>query len=399
VAPKPELDFCCCAGCGFTTASVDLTQPHWTSVTGAAPEISSVGHVTGGKSFRWNTVGAAAARRITRNISSDVAAARIAFRFGTLPAADVTIAGWGIIAGAAPLLRYRTATQDVCASLAANEGGGVPVVVDTWYVADLYGYTGTPRYMAIRITAENGTVTVPVGVTIAGSAASTMNGFRLGMGVEAVAVEGDVYITSIAHSVHPSAYPIGLGYGYTLRPRADGTHSFSASTDFEYNDTTGISPAATDTYTYIDDNIDNITDFLAALGSPTEYLEWLLDALPASAAIGKINGLQVASSHHSANTPANAQTLRLVDGGSTNDVFTDFDFSVVALAHYTQHYGTAPSGGEWTRALVDALKMRWLASNVTTAPYIDALVVEVDVDPRAPQARGAIMPKNTFAWL
>jgi hypothetical protein len=399
----PTLTFCCCASCGINQIGAASALRHWNSVTGTAPTVETTNpHVAGGYYYRWNTVGAAA-QRIMDILTGPVqeAVARIAFRFPTLPGADVCIAGWSIGAGGAPLLRFRSATQDICGSVGSNNSATpFGIVANVWYVADLYASTDATRSMSARIIETDGT-THDLGEATSGAAAANMSGFRIGLGCTGVGeqVEAVLDVTSIAHSLTGADYPIGLGYGIGLRPRADGTHSFSASTDFEYNDTTGISPSATDTWTYIDDLLDNITDFLAIPGAAAaEYLEWLLDAMPSG--VASVNGVEVVSAHHASGTTANKQTMRLVDEASESDVFTDADFSFTSIAFNTQQVATAPSGGAWTTAKLDALKLRWGSSwttaDISPVPYIDALVLEVDFVPSSsgPQATVPIMPMH-----
>lgn len=385
----PTLEFCCSAGCGINAIGALGGVRHWGGIIGAAPSVEAVSHVSGGYSYRWNTVGAAAARRLDGPAlliapAGREACARIAFKFDTLPDANVTIIGWGIGSGTAPLVRYRSATQDVVGSLAANvTATSAPITAGVWYYCDVYMNTGDTRTIKVQITTMAGVIT-DLGTLTSGSAAADTTGFRLGMGCAAETVQGDLYITSIAVSHVGADYPIGPGAGRALRPRADETHNFDAVADFKYDNTTNMpSTAPTDTYTYVDDMLDNISDFIAASGvSAGEYLEWLMDAAPDLSAI---NGIQVVSAHHASGTAANIQTMRLIDGGSTNDVFTDADFSQTTIVYNSKQYTTAPSGGAWTKAKLDAIKFRWGSSwttvGISPVPFIDGLVVEVDYVP------------------
>jgi len=177
-------------------------------------------------------------------------------------------------------------------------------------------------------------------------------------------------------------YPLGAGVTVRTTVTADGTHSFNAAGDFKYNNTTNIATNATDTFTYVDDLLTGITDYIAAVAaSAGEYVEWTMGSLPFTATT--INGVEVVSAHHSSGTAANKQSLRMMDGATASDVLVDADFSNTGIGYNSTHYAVAPStSGAWTQALVQALKFRWSPSFTavleTPVPFIDGLMLEVD---------------------
>ncbi len=374
-------------------------DPHWDVATAASPTIeTTIVTVAGRRAYRWNTVGAAANVRLHRTMASNSATCRFAFRFETLPDVDITFGGWSVVTGSPPMLRYRTATQDVVCSIGATVGGSpFAISAGVWYVAELRGEVNTnPRTLDAQIRVGAGTPTA-LGQASSGVAGTTINTFRVGLGTgaEASPAQADLLVDDIAHSSIVGDYPLGHGYVAGLRPAADGTHNASANTDFQVNDTTNIATNATDTWQQIDDLLDNITDFLAVNGGAIgEYLEWTCSAMPPAVSV---NGAEVVSAHHSAGSAANKQTLRLVDGGSTNDVFVDADFSQTSLCLNTKQYTTAPSGGAWTQAKLNAIKFRWGAgfspstADISPVPYIDALCVEVDYTPAPEPSVGTVV--------
>ncbi len=364
---------------------------HWTSVTGTAPTIeTALARTAGGKAFRFTT--SAATGRWQRDFTAGIRTAvmRVAIRFESLPNIDTTIAGWGITSGGVPMLKYRTATTDLVPSVGATDGStGFTVTTGVWYVVDLKCDTSSGTRTCNAQVAVDGQPPTDLGAASVSVAAFDLANIRIGSGAAGETPTADILFDDFAHSVTLGDYPLGWGKVVGLRPRADGTHNASSNTDFQVNDTTNIATNATDTWQNLDDPLDNLTDFIAANGAASgEYLEWLMDAMPA---VASINGVEVVSSHHSAGTAANKQTMRLIDGGSSSDVFTDADFSVTQLLINSKQYTTKPSSGAWTKTTLDAVKLRWGSSfgtvDIAPVPYIDAIVLEADY---VPQTTGTV---------
>jgi hypothetical protein len=386
-------DFCCSAGCGIDAQGQSTGLRHW-AVAGTGtvePDAQqAVARTPGRWAYRFNTIGASGARRLQRDFAAGtVQTARFALYFATLPNANANLAQFAAGAGSNPHLRYLTATEELCVSLgdATQSAAKYSVTTGVWYIVEIEGdvASGTRAMVAqIRQDGESDSEVTSLSVTAA-IAASTFTTFKIGNAIDATANEADVYFTDIVHSSTDGDYPLGDGKGIALRPNADGTHSIGATTTFLYNGVTELDDTTpADTYTYVDDVLDNTTDFMAASGvNEGEYLEWQYEDLPGSG-VGDINGVQVTAAYHaSATTAVNTSTLQVVDGGTVTDVFTDLDASETSLTHYSVHYATAPStDAAWTATLVDDLKTRWGASwtavDIDPVPYMDAVVLEVD---------------------
>lgn len=321
--------------------------------------------------------------------------ARFAIYFTTLPNGNTNLMQMVAGAGADINLRYLTASTQLCVSIgdATQSAAKYTVTTGVWYVVEIEAdaASGTRAGVArIRTDLQADSEATALSITSA-IAASTFTTFRIGGSVDATTTETDVYFTDIVHSSTDGDYPLGNGIGVTLRPNADGTHNIGATSSFTYNDVTETDDTTpTDTYTYVDDVLDNTTDFMAASGvNEEEFLEWLYQSMTGTG-VGTINGVEVVAAYHaSATTAVNTSTLRLVDGGTTDDVFTDLDASETSLTHYSKHYATAPStDAAWTRTLVNALRTRWGASwtavDISPVPYMDAVVLEVDFTRTAP---------------
>jgi hypothetical protein len=390
-------DFCCSAGCGIDAQGQSTGVRHW-AVAGTGtvePDAQQAVVRTPGRwAYRFNTVGASGARRLQRDFAAGtVQTARFALYFATLPNADANLAQFAAAAGANPHLRYLTAGEELSVSLGdlTVSVGRYSVTTGVWYIVEIEGdvASGTRAMVArVRQDGESDSEVTSLSITAA-IAASTLTTFKIGNAIDATANEADVYFTDIVHSSTDGDYPLGDGKGIALRPNADGTHNVGATTSFLYDNATELpSTTPTDTYTYVDDTLDNITDFMAAAGvNEEEFLEWELEDLPEA---DSINGAEVVVAYHSsATTASNTSTLRIVDSGTQDDVFTDLDASETSLTHYSKHYATAPStDAAWTSTQLDDLLVRWGASwtavDLDPVPFLDAVAVEVDYVPAPP---------------
>lgn len=382
----PTLDFCCGAECGITVLGAASGVRHWDTQVGTAPTVeTTIVRSPGLRAYRWDTTGAAASRYWGKNFTGTDRLLRFAFRFETLPNIDTTICQVNAAAGPNGLYRYIASSQSMQPWIGALVGGtAVAIVTGRWYVVDLLYQVGTnpTRNLTAQILDTTTGVLTTQGNTPSNQAFSSITLVRWGIGTDATTPTADLIIDDMGTGSTVADYPVGNGKVAGLFMASDGAHSFNAVTDFKYNNSTNMpSTSPTDTFSYLDDPLDNITDFLACgVGiAAGEYLEWLPQSCPV---VPSINGVQITESHHSAGVNANKATLRIVDGGTTVDHMTDFDVSETVLAFNTAHYATAPSGGAWTKAKIDGLKFRWGSSwgtvDVADLPYIDGLVLEVD---------------------
>jgi hypothetical protein len=373
--------FCCGAECGIVVAGqTGGGTLHWnTALNSPAVTTSTVRSGDRAYLFSANNLPCRLEHAVTGSPTVGVMRVYIRFPAGQLPDANCTVCGF-VDAGNQPIgVQYNTATQTLSGIALATLGGSFPVVEDTWYRIDLRATVSATRQVEWQVD----------GVAQTGAsqgAASTLATARIGVQLinNTLDVAGQMLADDILLSVTSGDYPLGASSVVRVALDSDGTHSFSANTDFEYNDTTGIATNATNTYTYIDELPTGVTDFLACTGAAAgEYLEWNVGTMPETP--DSINGVEVVSAHHSQGTAANKQSLRMIDGVTTANVLTDADFSHTQIGYNSTHYTLAPSAVPWTQALVEALKFRWAGSftavDISPVPYIDGLMLEVDYVP------------------
>lgn len=406
--PTPVL--VCGGECGLQspgpTTSPD--QRHWNTPTGTIALSTAITR-GGGQSYRFNSSGVGA--RLQKNWATPptINVARIALYFTSLPNIDCNIIQLAPLAGTSVVLRFINASSSITPALGTTVTGATafPVTTGVWYIVTFRGNVadaGGTRTATAKAKIDGTAFYTDMGTVSAVVAASTITSFRVGNAGNAEAVTCDLYIDDITVSLTPEDFPYPDGHIVGLKPTRDGTHSFNAVTDFKYNNTTNMpSTSPTDTWTYVDNSPvdDPPADFLAISGAATsEYLEWGFESLPA--AVAAIHGLNVVTGNYAQGTAVNAQTLRLVDGGSTNDVVVDGDFSFVTVGNNEKIYATAPSGGAWTKAKVDALLLRWTSSftaaDIVPVPYMSAALLEVDYNAVA-GAVVAIMPIMTTSIM
>lgn len=383
----PTPIFACGGECRLTaTGSASGTAvKHWDSGTGTFGTSTSIFRGNGLASLQFTSSGVRSS--LDKTVASlTTGVARFYIRFGTLPNIDTTLMGF-MNGSNAMGIKFKSATGTIVGLAGAVEAGSVAVVVNTWYridlkVAGLAGTTHTTDWSVDGVAQTQAARTTTAGV---------LDTFRIGTATATTAVTATVYYDDVLLSATSGDYPLGAGSCVGLFPSADGTHSFNAATDFKVNNTTNIAVGATTTWNSINHGVNVTTPFLAAAGAATgEYLEWTFPSLPGT--VLTVNGLEVVTAHYAAGTLANTQTVRLVDGGTTNDVTADQDFSVTGnVVINSKHYATAPSSGvAWTITKVNALKMRWassfVAADISPVPFINAVVLEVDFSTSASQA-------------
>lgn len=390
----PTLTFCCGAECGIVgiNAAPTVARRHWTTTGTTAPTINTVlARSPGLRCYSFSPANTTSYLSQTITGSPTTCVGRFAVRFETLPAGNAhlfsfnTAGSWCFVAFRASDNTIGVTTSTTLATFTA----GPVIEAGRWYVVDVKAnIVANPWLIDFRV---NGTAYTQHSIAIA---AGTFTTFRVGGEVTNTDKTHTAYIDDIAVSSTSGDYPIGhTGYIVGLSPNVDGTHNFSANTDFKYNDTTGFLSSATDVYTYLDDLLDNTTDFISCnAASNTEYIEVGFQNLPES--VASINGMEIVSAHHASSTAANKQTLRMNDGGTTADLWADADLSNTTLTTVSAHRATAPStSSAWTVAKVDAVLMRWNSSygtiDVTPVPYLDAIMLEVDIIPKSSYVRFA----------
>jgi hypothetical protein len=375
----PTTTFCCGAECGQVVGSAavaDLT--HWDLDTGTPVISTSVYRAAGGgiRSHQFSAAGSACDLRKTITATT-VQVARAYVYFDVLPDIACNIFGFFTASSNFVGIRYNptgTKLEGICAAVVSTDSAVVTTGV--WYRLDIRGTVSAALVLDSQV---DGVALAQVST----GAATTITSYRIGLGVSgSPAVTGTMYADDQETSGTSGDYPLGAGTVTGFRPIADGAHNFEAVGDFTYDGVTGIDPAATDTYTYVDDNIDNTTDFVAASAADAgEYLEWTLGTFPV--AVNAIHGITVVGGHHAAGTAVNKQSLHFLDGQTDQAVFDDADMSATTLSITGKHFATAPStAAAWTQAQVEALRLRWgstfgATEDIVPVPYLDSLCVEV----------------------
>ena len=375
------LVFCCGAECGV--AAANTTPPsgvtrHWATVTGATVDTTTV-RSPGSRSYKIAPVAAAAGLAHTISGSPTVVVSRVYFQWSSLPGANARVlvsqTGSGVYAGVyfkQSALAFMLGTDDgVTITQVGTET--VPVVANVWYMVELrLNVAPNNAWLAdwaIDSVARTQQTIVRVTDLIADVEVGCLN----------IASTQTAFIDDIACSVTSADYPLGPGTVVGLAPNADGTHSFTLN-DFLYNAAGGsIATTATDVNTYLDDTIDNTTDFInQAVIRTAGYVEVLFADLPSGAS--RINGVEVVYGYHSATTTANTAHLQLNDNGTISSVSGLIDWSETSLVSPSKQFATAPSTGvAWTEALVNGLRARFgYSTDATPDAYLDAVRLEVD---------------------
>jgi hypothetical protein len=227
------------------------------------------------------------------------------------------------------------------------------------------------------------------------STASTFTNVRIGKNVDTTTANVQVRYDDLVVSATEADYPLGEHEVLALRPNADGTHSFTAN-DFIRGDAgAAILVSATDVWTLLDD------EFFGTIGTSdsvqqnvirtTGYVEFQLDPAPRTVDAW---GIQIHGQYDADATGASTVTLKENDGGTLRDVYTNADVSNTTETFLSHCRTTAPSGGAYTQAKLDALRLRWgYSGDVTGSPIVHALMVEaafpVSAGPTIVEADGA----------
>lgn len=369
--------FACGAECGIVSAGAAGGVLHWNTVNGTVTADTTTFHAPGIRSYKFTTA-AGASIYLAKNLASPgQVIGRLYINFSSLPSATCRLIEGIPASGNDPEIEY-DGTSKLFAAVAGTRGAtGIVVTTGTWYQIDFkLVVAGATRTADLQV---NG---VAAGQASQAGTTSTFNSIRLGINTFSTTANGTHFLDDIILSTTTADYPIGAGGIVGLSPDQDGTHNFNLAGDFKYTNTTNVAVGATDTWTHVDTvPLTQITDFMAVPGAAnTEYLEWQFAATPSNT--GTINGVEVVSSHHAASTTADKETMRLIDGASSSDVFTDTDFSNTTISYNSKQYATKPSGGAWTKTALDAVRARWNSSFGTVdespVPFIDGVVLEVD---------------------
>jgi len=274
-----------------------------------------------------------------------------------------------------------------CGTSLTNLGAtGVTVTTGVWYLTDL----------KINSSANPWTVDGRVGGTdlaqITTAQAANTNS-SLVLGVDALASPTfEILYDDIAISNTLADYPLGAGQGWCGVPTADGTHNVAGAADFRRGGTTtDILNTTTDAYLLVDEvPLDDATPDaddhirIVAPANVTDYVELVFGPAPGFVALTVApTGVQVIGEVFAAGTGLSDEIIRLNDGGSLDIIYDGTGLAGVTDGTYkTKHYATAPSGGAWTAAKVNALRLRYgYANDANPDKSLMCAMLEVDIPP------------------
>jgi hypothetical protein len=250
-------------------------------------------------------------------------------------------------------------------------GSGVVVTTGQWYRLDLQRTSTT---LDARIDG------VAVGQLSGSYAAST----QLSLGSTET---GDVFADDILVSRTLADYPLGAGYGLSYIPNADGTHNVAGANDFEKTLTgTDITNATTDAWQLIDERPLPTTavDFINGIAPPntTDYVEWAYEDSVEANAPQAVEAIFVHHDASGAGTNNFTVTLREHAGSTSANIFSGTTNVGATITYKRAHFATVPGTSDpWTTTKFNALRSRFLVTDASPDPYIDAAMLEADFPP------------------
>jgi hypothetical protein len=366
--------FCCGFECG-----VFATGAHW-PVTVGSPTFSTTTVRSGLRSARCNAAGSTVSIRTPgfRTFGANaVNVARFALRFATLPngntilCRDTGINDWGLYFQVSDGKLY-------CRTNGVNGATGIAIATNTWYVID---FRDTVDATGLLITVEALVDGAALGTASLGSFSGGGIDWQLGI---FAAVTADMFIDDFSASTTSGDYPIGDGYILSYIPNADGSHNVAGANDFEKTLTgTDITNSTTDAWQLVDERPLPTTavDFINGIAPPnsTDYVEIAYEDSAEPVAPRAVEALVVYHDAGGAGTNNFSVTLRDSNGGTTADILAAATRNVGATISYARaHFATIPGGGAWTLTAFNALRSRFLVSDASPDPYIDALMLEAE---------------------
>lgn len=353
------------------------------------------------RAFRFNP--SAAAMNLTHSFPVPVASpattvARFYIYFATLPGANVRLLTFNSSANNAGLIFVASDNSLRAGTLAAQAASGQVVTTGQWYRVDIKEVQGATLTVDVSI---DGSALAQYSLA---TAASSCSGVVIGP--SGANVTADIYVDDIIVSGTSADFPIGAGTVAGLYPNADGSHNYSAATDFDKNGTTHTAlatPAANETTSWqslrskadggLSTTVDNANFVTDVTGGTGEYLRWAFEDLPAG--VTTIHGVASVSTHHSATATSNTQAMKIIDvsaapapeisvlgtfsGSPANTAATGVDLSETTIITVYNCAATGETTGAWTVANVNDLGVHWSSTDVNPDPIIDGICLEVDV--------------------
>jgi len=345
-------------------------QRHWDAVVGT-PTIDTAIKRSGAASLRLNPAGAS--QNAQKILAQNVVPGRIYVYFASLPT------------GQSSLFRHVNANGNL--NIDCDETGALTAIVGAGTRSATIATLTTGVQYRIDWLADSSANPATLKVMVDGGseveatnaqASVNITQFRPGT---ASADTYDARVDDLILGDSAGDYPFGEGSVQPLSPNVDGTHSFIAG-DFGFDAAGGdVDIGATDVWGYVIPPLDDIVDFIRQKAiNANGYVEVGFGAAPFG---WDAQAVAVVAAFHAAGTAADTCGLVLNDGGSLRQCLDDagdnlMDVSQTTVVFAEDVVAVPPSGGTWTEAKLNALKVRWgYSTDVTDAPYWDGVVLEV----------------------
>jgi hypothetical protein len=313
-------------------------------------------------------------------------------RFTTLPNADCII-GWYDYSGSSAGWGFKVSDSKIYAAVEIAGvitfgSTGVSVTTGTWYRIDVKTVgsvvTGTAD---VRV---NG---VACGQATGAFAADSADFPHLGS--NGVNITADIFFDDFSFSQTAGDYPLSDGYIKSYIPNADGAHNVAGANDFERSGTgTDITNATTDANVLVAKRPlpSAAGTYINGVAPPnaTDYVEWQYeDSSEPAAPIG----VEIIVVMHTAggSGSCNATVTLREHAGATSAQAMNLNNNATALQYSGQYFATVPGTADaWTTTKFNALRSRFLVSDASPDPFVDAAMLEVEF----PSTSGTLFTQN-----
>jgi hypothetical protein len=302
--------------------------------------------------------------------SPSTVAGRVAIRFESLPATDISEVVSVAFSGFRGYVGYSSSSQKLLARFQGGTTGtaATTVAAGQWYVIDfLVNATANPNTLDWRIDG----VGQPQATRASGAATATMLSFGSSLSTEVFTT----YYDDMVFTSSAADYPIGDGHVLGLVPNGVGTVDDAGS---NLKDDDGTAVDATSWQRLDERPVTSMGDYVKQTGVDAAASMGLTFQDPAGT--GCVNGVSAVLTNHSSSTTANDARTSVFDG-STERVLYSGDMSPGGTLEY-RSAAIAPAAGAWDTTKLDGLTARLgYATSVGSQPYWDALLVEYDLTP------------------
>ncbi len=170
-----------------------------------------------------------------------------------------------------------------------------------------------------------------------------------------------------------------------IRPTADGAHSFSASGNFKYENTTNFAQSATDVWSHLDAaDMTQTAEYISQNVTSSGVTKYCRVTFPNESTYTDVQGVMPIAAVFSAGTQANEMNARMSDDGSTwTNLFGNWGATGHDVSDTTPGFAvllgfTPPSGGSWTKTKVDGLEFEFgMSDDISPVPFVSGLAFEV----------------------